>query len=146
MNKKIIFIIIGIIVSVVVVSAVSLEKNPKRASLGSAKSHPWYAVHLNNGHVYFGHLLSATSDTIALGNTYYLEVFTAQQEQVATSTNFQVQQTPQQIYNLARRGNGSSMATDNTLFINKSAVLFWEKLSPGSDMAKSLAKTETADK
>jgi len=102
----------------------------------------WYAVHLTNGHVYFGELKSVTPETIKLASTYYLEAYTTQ-PQTMQGEGVQVQTTPQTTYNLIKRGSVKFMSTDNVLFINRSVVLFWEKLTPSSDIVSWIEKSES---
>lgn len=144
MRKKIL-IIIGIVVVIILAVAFSATKDKKRMPFTS-KSQPWYAVHLSNGHVYFGHPASITPDTIALTDTFLMEVYTTPENQPASSTSFQLQNVPQQVYNLTRRGETSNMQTDNILFIDRHSVLFWEKLNATSEMAKWLGKAGATGK
>lgn len=107
-------------------------------SIGAGKSSSLYAVHLNNGQVYFGHLVRVSSDTITMSDTRYLETFVAGASAVSESKNFAVEQSPRQIYSLVRRGDEKSLATDHVLHINRTAVLFWEKLSADSEIVTSI--------
>jgi len=87
----------------------------------------WYAVHLNNGQVYFGQIKSVTPETITLKEAYFLEA----------------SQTQQQIYSLIKRSKRDTlMPTDDVLFINRAVVLFWEKLTPDSGVVKGILKAE----
>ncbi|MEK7569119.1 MAG: hypothetical protein AAB497_03330 [Patescibacteria group bacterium] len=107
-------------------------------SLRGADTAPWYAVHLSNGQVYFGHLSRVSPNTITMDDTRYLETYQAGDNSVSQSENFAVQQAPKQIYSLVRRGDEKSLATDHTLYINRASVLFWEKLSADSDIVNSI--------
>lgn len=133
-----------LIIIFVVIIGVVLGSSQGKRTIGIGGAQSWHAVHLSNGQVYFGTLQSVTPDTITLANTYYLESYTApaQTKPVATSTSFQVQQesAPQQIYNLTHRGENDNMKTDNTLYLDRHAVLFWERLSPEAPMAQWLEK------
>ncbi|MCX6794424.1 MAG: hypothetical protein NTY31_00260 [Candidatus Falkowbacteria bacterium] len=95
----------------------------------------YYAVQLNNNQVYFGHIKSINSNTIVLTDVFYFESYESPASQ-SPDGNLQIQSTSQKIYNFTKRGAVSPMLTDNRMFINRAAVLFWEKLSAGSDMAK----------
>ncbi len=87
----------------------------------------WYAVSLTNGQVYFGQLKSVTPETITLKKTYFLQTLPDQQ----------------QVYNLVRRSTRDTlMPTDDVLFINRAVVLFWEKLTPDSEIVKGILKAE----
>src|SRR3989344_2549346 len=138
MRKKIL-LAIGIVIIITLAAAFSIANNKKRI-LPTSKSQSWYAVHLSNGHVYFVHPAVVTPDTITLNNTFLMEVYTAPASQTASSTNFQLQDVPQQVYNLTRRGESNNMRTDNVLFIDRHSVLFWEKLNSASEMVKWLEK------
>lgn len=87
----------------------------------------WYAVHLNNGHVYYGQLKSVEPETITLKKTYLLESAPNQP----------------QVYNLNLRGKRDPLIlTDSVLFINRAAVLFWEKMTPDSQVVQNINKVE----
>lgn len=109
--------------------------------LGEAKVSSWYAVHLNNDVTYFGHLSRISRDKMVLSDAYSIEKFTAGDSTISESKNFAVQQAPKEIYQLMRRGDEKSLATDHTMFINRSSVLFWEKLSADSDIVASINAT-----
>lgn len=106
----------------------------------SEKGTSWYAVHLNNGQVYFGHMVALSADTIALSETYFLEAYQEADTALSQSKNFAVTQTPKQIYRLVSRGGEKTLATDHTLYINRAAVLFWEKLTAESDVVSLINK------
>lgn len=98
----------------------------------------WYAVHLNNGQVYFGHIANISRDIITLNEVYYVEKYQTGDRTVSESKNFAVEQAPKEIYQLIKRGDEKSLATDHTLYVNRSAVLFWEKLSVDADIVASI--------
>lgn len=93
-----------------------------------------WAVYFSNGQVYFGEIKKITPETIKLANVFYLEVSEVQSNQASQS--FQIQPSPQKAYNLVKRGGANPLLTDNVLFINRSTVLFWEKLKPDSQAVK----------
>lgn len=143
MTKKKI-IILAVLIIIVVMAAHAFLRNGRdgisflskvNCQLSSA-SCPWYAVHLNNGQVYFGHVSYVSSNTIALKDTYSLEAYTQGDNDVSTSTSFRIEKAPTQIYNLARRGDDKTLSSDHTLFINRAAVLFWEELTADSEVVK----------
>lgn len=140
MTKKKISIIIALIIIIIGVYFIFSNRDRNLLSVVSCKlsvaSCPWYAVHLNNGQVYFGHISYVSDDTISLRDTYSLEAYTQGDNDVSTSTNFKLEKTPTQIYNLARRGDDKTLSSDHSLFINRQAVLFWEKLAGESDVVK----------
>lgn len=99
----------------------------------------WYAVHLTNGHVYFGKLQSLSAETIELANVHYLDVYNGQ-PQTSQSQNFglQNQAAPAKIYQVLRRGDDAVIPTDHTLFINRASVLFWEKMDSASQVLQKI--------
>ncbi len=102
----------------------------------------WYAVHLTNGHVYFGQIKALNPTTIEMVNTYYLEAYTTQPNQTMQGENLQLQSVPQTTYNLIRRGNDNFLTTDHVLFINRQVVLFWEKLASNAGILEWIKKAE----
>lgn len=131
MKKKYIyiFIVIAIIITIGAYFAIGF--------FTQKSSSQWYAVHLTNGQVYFGRITSITSDTIAISDTYYLE---ATPNPVSTSNSFIIQQESKPTYKLTRRGDDTTLSSDHKLFINRSTVLFWEKLQDTSDVVRLIVK------
>lgn len=101
----------------------------------------YWAVYLNNEQVYFGEIKKITPETIKLADVFYLEASEAQSNQ--TSQSFQIQPSSQKAYNLVKRGGANPLLTDNVLFINRSTVLFWEKLKPDSQAVKLIEKVRS---
>lgn len=98
----------------------------------------WYAVHLSNGQAYFGRISDISRDTVTLVEAYYIEKYETGDRTISESKNFAVEQSPKEIYRLVKRGDEKSLATDHILYINRNAVLFWEKLSADSDILASI--------
>lgn len=103
----------------------------------SNASSDWYAVHLNNNQVYFGHIVSIDANTLVLKDTYFAEVYDEPTAK-ATSKSFSVEQAPKQTLRMVKRGDTSALLTDHTLFINRSAVVYWEKLTNGSEVVRNI--------
>jgi hypothetical protein len=134
MLKKI-WLIILIIVGIFLIISLIIFYKPVTHFLGKTLSRQptYWAVHLTNSQVYYGQIKSVKRDMIVLVDVYYLEPY---QGQSSTSENFQLQPQNQTIYNFVKRGSSDSLLTDNVLFINRSVVLFWEKLKPESQIVK----------
>lgn len=111
-----------------------------KLSFGRSQGGAFYAVHLSNGQVYFGHLASVSPETIVLSDTHFLELYEQKGDTVATSSNFSLQEAPKQIYQIVKRGSDKTLTTDHTLYINRATVLFWEKLTSDSDVVAMIAK------
>jgi hypothetical protein len=102
----------------------------------------YYSVQLNNSQVYFGHIKSINNETIVLTDVFYFESYESPAS-TSVGNGLQIQSEPQKIYNFTKRGAVSPMLTDDVMFINRSSVLFWEKLSPNSDLAKWIDQGKT---
>lgn len=98
----------------------------------------WYAIHLNNDQIYFGHIKSINDQTIKLTNAYYLESYETQPSQNPAGAEFQIQSAPQKNWRLVKQGAQQVFTTDQVLSINRSSVLFWEKLAPEAEAVKLL--------
>lgn len=133
-------IVMFIVVAALIVGGVFYSKRGDHPVVRSGSETSWYAVHLSNGQVYFGHIIALSPDMIALSETYFLEAYQEADSTVSQSKNFAVTQTPKQVYRLVSRGGEKTLATDHTLFINRSTVLFWEKLTAESDVVSLINK------
>lgn len=102
----------------------------------------WYAITLNDGKIYFGHIKDIDDNSIKLSDVYYLEEYQAEQASALGNENFQIQNTPEKKYALVKRGSERIDATDNTMFINRSNVLFWEKLLSDSEIVSKIREKE----
>lgn len=114
------------------------DKLPGPAAFWKSEK-PYYVVHLTNGQIYYGQIMSADDSTIKMADVYYFESYKEAQS-VATSQNYALQGQEQTIFRLVRRGTDKPATTDHDLYVNRSAVLFWEKLADDSDMMKMIAK------
>ena len=120
--------IVGIVVAVIVILGAfvwpfqlgKLIVNPNQS---------WYAVHMNNGVVYVGKIKAISADKIVMTKTYYMQSYGSAQNQ---------QGQPAQFFGLIRQGVEAPLLTDQEIWINRPVVLFWERLSPGSDMVNKL--------
>lgn len=101
---------------------------------GFGARNAWYAVHLANGQVYFGHIGRIHGDVLMLTDTHTLN------SEGAPSANGAA------TYTITPRGTKGMIETDHRLFINRSAVLYWEMLAPQSNLAKMLTTPGTSVK
>ncbi|MCX7778665.1 MAG: hypothetical protein N2259_00210 [Patescibacteria group bacterium] len=104
------------------------------------ESNNYYAVYLINKEVYFGQIKKINSDILVLKDVFFLETFTPTSQSISSGEEMQV--SPQKAYQLVRRGDDNLTLTDNVLFINRSAVLFWEKLGEESEIMQWIKKTK----
>lgn len=105
-------------------------------SKGGIFAREFYAVHLSNGQVYVGEMANVNSETVKLKNVYYLEAPNT------ADLDGKLKKMPLQIsgkqYDLVKRGSGTLLPTDGVLNINRSTVLYWEKLDPSSDIVSAI--------
>lgn len=93
----------------------------------------WQAVFLTNNQVYFGHLDNYNNEYARLKDVYYLRV--------AQSLQQGAQQAQQPVnLNLVKLGT-EIHGPEDLMFIPKRQILFWENLSPGSDMVRGIEST-----
>ncbi|MFA6407208.1 MAG: hypothetical protein WCV80_00690 [Candidatus Paceibacterota bacterium] len=104
----------------------------------------WYTVRMVGGEEYYGHLDLVTSDSLKLDDVYYIETLSAPMAPISTSTNYQLQSelTPKEIYNLVRKGENSTSSEAHTLYLNKNAVVSWEKLTSDAQMVRLIEKSK----
>lgn len=143
MRKNLIFI--GVVALLIV--AGSLWNDEKFHFLSNVKCQwsnvdcPWYAVYLTNNQVYFGHIASKNNDTILLEDVHFAEAY-QEPAVVAKSEKFALTQAPKQTFRISQRGNEKMLASDHKLFINRPAVLYWEKFSPNAEVVKLLEEKQ----
>ena len=90
------------------------------------------AVFLSNGQVYFGNLSEANRKYLMLENIYYLRV--SQQLQPPS-------QEPQTQINLVKLGN-ELHAPEDTMYIPKGQIVFWENMRPDSPIVQVIEQLE----
>ncbi len=112
-----------------------------KIGLLSYETDAWYAVHLEDGNVFFGHIDRFSNSTIILDQAYFLESFEPSKEsQKSLGESMQVESVPQKLYNLTERGTDKFFNTDHKIYINRDNVLFWEKLTTDSEIVKTIKK------
>jgi hypothetical protein len=99
--------------------------------LGSVKRGQYQAVFLTNGQVYFGKISSLTTETVTLHDIYYLQQQTSVQNQDKKDT------TSQNQLSLAKLGN-ELHGPEDTMYIERSQVLFWENVKDDSQVVKTI--------
>lgn len=104
----------------------------------AAEKNIWHAITLKNGRIYFGQIKSIASETIVLSDAYYLETYRALPNQNPAGRDFEIQPMPGQAWQVIKQGNDATFSTDQTLFINRADVVFWEKLVPQSLAVKAI--------
>lgn len=102
----------------------------------AVKGKQFQAVFLTNGQVYFGKVSQVDSSYVKLTNIYYLQVTTA-----ATGSQTvqpKASDTANQQVSLAKLG-GELHGPEDTMFISRQQILFWENLKGDGKVAKAIA-------
>lgn len=103
----------------------------------------YQAVFLSNNMVYFGHLSQVDGDYVKMSDIYYLQV---QNQQGQTATG-QTQQTTaaQPQLSLTKLG-GELHGPEDTMYINKREILFWENLKPDGKVTQAIKDYKNTNK
>jgi len=139
--SKLPWILLVVVVLIVLAAAAILFRDKLFHRTADSNVSGYQAVFLTNGQVYFGKLSSPRAEYVKLTDIYYLQVnqelqptgTTTGQQQPAAS---QAQQNPQ--LSLVKLGNELHGPTD-TMWINRSQVLFYEDLKADGKVAQAIA-------
>lgn len=129
--SKVLFVAFSVLIAIVLVSAIVLLATGQKGATGAQiKSDKYQAIFLNSadGQVYFGKLSVMNKDYYKLTDIYYVRV-----QQVQPDKN----QTAQQNISLAKLGN-EIHGPEDTMYINKDHVLFWENLKEDGQVVKAI--------
>lgn len=132
-KSKVPFIIgIGALVAIaVVVVGIALSMLWRTVSVNSAvNSKDYQAVFLSNNMVYFGKISNINDEYIKMTNIFYLQVQNQQNGQAQSSTT-----QPQ--LSLTKLGN-ELHGPEDSMYINKKEVLFWENLKPDGKVTQAI--------
>lgn len=105
------------------------------ADLAGIDNDRYQALFLSNGQTYFGKLSLADRDTVKITDIYYLEVNQAVQPGEASDD-----QTPAETQ-LVKLGN-ELHAPDDTMFINREHILFWENLKNDGKVVSAIKESK----
>jgi hypothetical protein len=98
----------------------------RRGIIAAPDPQKWQAIFLNNGQVYFGHLLNVKNEYV-LTNVYYLRVSQSLQPPASTAPAF----------DLVKLG-GELHGPEDTVYFERSSVLFWENLKSDSQVVRAI--------
>ena len=97
----------------------------------SVVSTKWQAVFLTGGQVYFGKLQEHDANDLTLSDVYYLR----------TAADLDQNQTSASSLNLIKLG-GEVHGPEDTIYIPKSSVLFWENMKDTSRVVQTIMSTK----
>lgn len=107
------------------------------SGLENVKKDQYQAVFLANGQVYFGKIKDMSDKQVSMTNIYYLQ----EQGQAQTEQPEQKDKNNTNQMSLTKLGKEVHGPEDN-LYIERSQVLFWENLTPDSQVVKSIKNSE----
>lgn len=105
--------------------------------LGASTSGPaisqgrYQALFLTNGQVYFGKIVGMSAETVTIKDIYYLQQGVQNQD---TKDAKATQQNQLQLTKLGKELHGP----EDTMFVERSQVLFWENLKDDSEVVKNI--------
>lgn len=107
----------------------------------AVKAKQFQAVFLTNGQVYFGRVSKVDDSYVKLTNIYYLQVTSG--ASASQTVQPKGSDTSNQQVSLAKLG-GELHGPEDTMFISRSQVLFWENLKTDGKVAKAIADYQAA--
>jgi len=129
-SRKRLFIIAGVVIPLAL-ALFALSWFRIIGPLAGVKNDRYQAVFLTNDQVYFGKVISMTSETITLRDVYYLKQKNGEDTTKTDQSSQQVQ--------LAKLGaSGEVHNPDNEMRINRTQVLFWENMKDDSQVVKTI--------
>jgi len=102
----------------------------------AVKAKQFQAVFLTNGQVYFGKVTQVDSSYVKLTKIYYLQVTSAASG--SQTVQPKASDTANQQVSLAKLG-GELHGPEDTMFISRQQILFWENLKGDGKVAKAIA-------
>ncbi len=111
-----------------------LLANGAGSIMSTVKKDQYQAVFLSNGQVYFGKIKNADSTTVTMSDIYYLQQAVQGTKDDKTADKEQAQMS------LTKLGN-EIHGPEDTMYIQKDQVLFWENLKTDSQVVKSIKNT-----
>lgn len=130
-NHRSIYKVIGLAILLILVCVLVFK-----FCFGSNENFPnvpgdkWQAVFLDNNQVYFGKLADLNTKYVTLTSVFYLRA----------ADSIGIDKASQNI-NLVKLG-GEFHGPEDTMYISKDKILFWENLAPTSAVVKTILDTK----
>jgi len=135
MRIEVFTVLLGIALLLVAV-ALYAGLAPQGAESKQINAKEYQAVFLTNGQVYFGKVSNVDAGYVKLTNIYYLQVTSAASG--SQTVQPKASDTSNQQVSLAKLG-GELHGPEDTMFISRQQVLFWENLKVDGKVAKAIA-------
>lgn len=128
-NKKLLLTLVGLLVLAGLAAMYFLQG----FGAGGVKSGQYQALFLTNGQVYFGKINRIGGDVVTMSDIYYLQQSSDVQNQDDKKQQSQNQLT---LTKLGKELHGP----EDTMYIERSQVLFWENLKNDSQVVTTIKK------
>lgn len=128
-NKR--YALFGLLALLAIGVAWYVWTSSSNSMMSTVKKDNYQAVFLTNGQVYFGKIKNASATTVTMSDIYYL------QRDVQGSQDNKEKDQAQNQMSLTKLGN-EIHGPEDTMFIQKDQVLFWENLKTDSQVVKSI--------
>jgi hypothetical protein len=125
--SKLAWVVIFVAILIIIALGFVLKNKFSNNSIVDVDKSAYQAVFLSNGQVYFGSISKMDKDFITIKDVYYLQA--VQSLQGSTAQN--------QPFSLVKLGKELHGPTD-TMYINRSQVLFYENMKDDSSVVKSI--------
>ena len=125
------FGIAGLVLALVIIIGGVVFAQKTQLSAGQVKKDQYQAVFLTNNQVYFGKVKSINDESVVISDVYYLQVQQSVQPDAKDKT------ADQQQLSLAKLG-GELHGPEDTMFLNRDQVLFWENLKNDSKVVQAI--------
>lgn len=106
-------------------------------------SSSWQAVYLTSGDMYVGHVRGWTSTTVLLDEAYLVKITNQAQDSQGTQS-FRLTDTGAQNLSLVRWGFFQPFKSAGNLVLNRSQILFWEKLDSDAQVVEQIKSATEA--
>ncbi len=126
--KSVLFWVIGLVALWIGFAALGFGGHS--GAFPSVSEAKWQAVFLTNNQVYFGKVKDYDANYLALSNVYYLRTATDLDQNQASAS-----------LNLIKLG-GEVHGPEDTIYIPKSSVLFWENMKDSSRVVQTIMSTK----
>lgn len=122
----------GILLIALLIAVFWYLKQTVFSAEGTIARDKYQAVFLTNGQVYFGHLSGLESEYSKLTDVFYLQTQPAAPQEEKPAEEAQPQVT------LSKLGKNELHGPEDTMFIAKSQILFWENLKDDGKVVQAI--------
>lgn len=140
MSTKSILIFIATLILLTVLAWFGLERGILYWETHSPLPKKWMAVHLSDGQIFYGQLAGVGRDVVKISNAYFLDQFNNVAD---TNPEKAVENANSQSFSVGATAEPAVpklvlVKKERDVFLNRSAILYWEEVDPGWEAYKYL--------